>query len=182
MLSYNNFFKISYTLFLLLLPITIFFLISGYNQFLGFFLVIEITAVVLINITVLEFKFNYFSNKYNRFILNLIIIVGILLSLYFISPIDIINMNYYLFNNNNNQYNNINSIFILLFNKNYYMFLISISFLLFTLYIVYFINNKNQFIFKYKKNILINDIININKIKILLKNKIEFFNFKIFKN
>ena len=178
-LNYNNYFKISYSLFLFLIPITIFLSISGYNQFLGFFLVVEISAIVLINITVLDFKFNYFNLKYNKWFFYFIFINIIILLLYYSNPIDIINMSHYFLNSYNNELNNLGVIVILLYSNNYYIFLISFSFLIFTIYIVFFINNKNIFYFKSKKNILIKNIIEFKLLFYYIKNKIEFYNTNI---
>ena len=162
-----------------MIPITIFLSISGYNQFLGFFLVVEISAIVLINITVLDFKFNYFNLKYNKWFFYFIFINIIILLLYYSNPIDIINMSHYFLNSYNNELNNLGVIVILLYSNNYYIFLISFSFLIFTIYIVFFINNKNIFYFKSKKNILIKNIIEFKLLFYYIKNKIEFYNTNI---
>lgn len=145
MISLNIYFYKALYLYIYILYILFIFLIFGYNQYIGFLLIIEFTAITFIISIIAEFNFSIFlENKlYNIYYIISILFISIFINYHFFYKFNYYSYYYNYYNNFIYYINNdIIGIYNLLFkNFNSYIIILYLSFLIFTLILIYFFFN-----------------------------------------
>ena len=145
MVSLNIYIYQAFYLYIYLGFIFFIFLLFGYNQYIGFLLVIELTAITFIIAVIAEFNFSLIlENKvYNFYTLLPVLVTSIFINYHFFYKF---NYYFYYYNYYKNCLNTINNDIAGLYNLifkdlNMYIIILSLTFIIFTFILIFFFFN-----------------------------------------